>query len=238
MRAGARPLAEIAREKNLALVQIPAVDQAGRDKEGKPVQNLPEAQTLLQAAFASDIGVDNESLRTADGGYVWFDVTGIEPARDKTLEEVRPEVERQWRENEVAQRLADKARALVERLDKGETPEALAAEVGAQAKTATDLARRTAKDDLTAEAVTRIFTTPVGKAGSATNGTDSRAVFKVTSATVPPLLTTTQQAQRAEDQFRDGLSDTLIAEYIAQAQSQVRVTINPQALQSALGAGG
>jgi peptidyl-prolyl cis-trans isomerase D len=238
MRAGARPLAEIAREKNLALVQIPAVDQAGRDKEGKPVQNLPEAQTLLQAAFASDIGVDNESLRTADGGYVWFDVTGIEPARDKTLEEVRPEVERQWRENEVAQRLADKARALVERLDKGETPEALAGEVGAQAKTATDLARRTAKDDLTAEAVTRIFTTPVGKAGSATNGTDSRAVFKVTSATVPPLLTTTQQAQRAEDQFRDGLSDTLIAEYIAQAQSQVPVTVNQQALQSALGAGG
>jgi peptidyl-prolyl cis-trans isomerase D len=55
---------------------------------------------------------------------------------------------------------------------------------------------------------------------------------------VLPLLTTTQQAQRAEDQFRDGLSDTLIAEYIAQAQSQVPVTVNQQALQSALGAGG
>src|SRR3712207_8136241 len=45
---------------------------------------------------------------TRAGGYVWFDVTGIEPARDRPLEEVRGEVERQWRENEVSQRLSDK----------------------------------------------------------------------------------------------------------------------------------
>jgi peptidyl-prolyl cis-trans isomerase D len=235
MRAGARPLAEVAKEKNLALVQIPAVDQNGRDKGGTPVQTLPEGPNLLQAAFASDIGVDNEPLRTREGGYVWFDVTGIEPARDKALDEVRADVERQWRENEVSQRLSEKARQMVERLDKGEAPEALAAEFGTQAKTATDLVRRTPKDDLAAEAVTRIFATPVGKSGSTANGPESRAVFKVTAATVPPLLTTTEQARQIEDQFREGMADTLLAEYIAHAQSQIQVTVNQQALQTALG---
>jgi peptidyl-prolyl cis-trans isomerase D len=237
LRASARPLAEIAREKNLALVQVPAVDQTGQDKAGQPVASLPDGEALLRAAFASDVGVDNEALRTRDGGYVWFDVTGIEPARDRTLDEVRAEVERQWRENELTGRLAEKARQLVERLDKGEAIETLAGEVGAQAKTATDLARRQAKDDLSVEAVTRIFTTPVGRAGSAPNGGEARAVFKVLTATVPPLVTTTQDAQRAEDQLRDAFGDTLIAEYIAKAQGEVPVTINQQAVQLVVGGG-
>ena len=47
----------------------------------------------------------------------------------------------------------------------------MAQEAGAPVKNATDLARNAAKDDLTAEAVNRIFAVPVGKAGNAANGT-------------------------------------------------------------------
>ena len=54
-------------------------------------------------------------------------MTGIEPARERPLDEVRDRGRRaQWREDEVAQRLAEKARQLVERLDKGEAIEAVA----------------------------------------------------------------------------------------------------------------
>jgi peptidyl-prolyl cis-trans isomerase D len=235
LRANAKPLAEVAKEKGLPLVQVPAVDASGQDKSSKPVTNLPESAALLRAAFASDVGVDTEALRTRAGGYVWFDVTGIEPARDRPLEEVRGEVERQWRENEISQRLADKARQLVERLDKGESIETVAGEADVPVRTAADLARKQAKDDLGTDAVNRIFATPVGKAASAQTGADSRAVFKVTAATVPALVTTTQQAQRIEEQLRDALGDTLIAEYVAQAQAEVPVTVNQQALRLVVG---
>jgi peptidyl-prolyl cis-trans isomerase D len=234
-RASARPLAEIAKEKNLALVQIPAVDRSGLDKDGKPVDALPERETVLPAAFASDIGVDNEALRSRTGGYIWYDVTGVEPSRERPLEEVRDEAARQWRDNEIDQRLADKARGLVERLDKGEALDALASEVGAQPKSATELARRTAKDELTADAVNRIFSTPVGKAGTAPNGADARALFKVTAATVPPFVTTTQEAQRLEGQLREGLSDDLISQYIAQVQKDLGVVVNQQAVRQVVG---
>ena len=90
LRAGAKPLADIAKEKGLTLVQIPAVDAGGLDKAGNPV-DLPEKDAVVKAAFASDIGVDNEALRTGTG-YVWYDVTGIEPSREKTLDEVRDQV--------------------------------------------------------------------------------------------------------------------------------------------------
>ncbi len=233
MRAGARPLADIAREKGLTLLQAPLVDATGRDKAGNPV-NLPEAQALLRAAFASDIGVDNEALRTGTG-YVWYDVTGIEASREKNLDEVRDQVANQWREDQVAQRLSEKARGLTERLEKGEAIEAVAQEAGATVQTATDLARNAAKGDLTAEAVNRIFAVPVGKAGHAANGPDARAVFKVTSATVPPLVTSTQQAQTVENQLRTGVGDDLIGQYIAQVRQDLGVTINQQALRQATG---
>ena len=233
LRAGAKPLADIAKEKGLTLVQVPAVDASGLDKAGNPV-DLPEKDAVVKAAFASDIGVDNEPLRTATG-YVWYDVTGIEASREKSLDEVRDQVATQWREDQVAQRLAEKANELTGRLEKGEAIETVAQDAGAQVKNATDLARNTAMDDLAAEAVNRIFAVPVGKAGHAANGTDARAVFKVTSAAVPPLVTTTQAAQNVENQLRTGFGDDLLSQYIGQVRQDLGVTINQQALRRATG---
>jgi peptidyl-prolyl cis-trans isomerase D len=233
MRAGARPLAEVAREKGLNLLQVPPVDASGRDKAGNPV-NLPEAQALLKAAFASDIGVDNEPLRLSSGGYVWYDVTGIEPSRERPLDEVRDRVAAQWREDQIAQRLTEKARQFTERLESAAI-ETLGQEVGAPVRNATDLARNAAKEDLTAEAVNRIFSVPVGKTGHAPNGPEGRVVFKVTSATVPPFITTTQEAERLDTQLRNAMGDDLLNQYTTQVRQDLGVTINPQALRQATG---
>lgn len=233
LRAGARPLAEIAKEKGMKLLEVPAVDAQGLDKAGNAVE-IPDRDAVVKAAFASDIGADNEALRS-NGGYIWYDVTGIEPAREKTFAEVRDQVATQWREDQVAQKLAEKARALTERLQKGEAIEAMAQETGAPVKSTADLARNAAKDDLTAEAVARLFAVPLGQPGNAANGTDSRAVFKVTAATVPPLVTTTQEAINVENQLRNGMSDDLINQYIARIRQDLGVVINQQALRQATG---
>src|SRR3712207_883763 len=116
LRASARPLAEVAREKGLPLVTVPALDRSGRDKAGNPVPDLPERDALITAVFNSDVGADNEPLRTRAGGYVWYEMTGLEPARDKSLDEVRDQVAAQWRAEQVSSRLTDKARTIVERL--------------------------------------------------------------------------------------------------------------------------
>ncbi len=233
-RASARPLADIAKEKGLALLQIPATDNGGRDKAGNVI-DLPEREALLRAIFASDIGADNEPVRIPSGGYVWYDVTGIDPAREKTLDEIRDQVASLWRDEQVAQRLSEKARAMTERLDKGDSIEAVAKDATATVKSADDLTRNAAKDDLSAEAVNRIFAVPVAKAGNVANGTGTRAVFKVTAATVPPFATTTQEAAQIATQLKTGMGDDLISEYIAQIRQDLGVTINQQALRQATG---
>ena len=234
-RASARPLPEIAKEQGLPLVAVAALDRSGRDKAGGAVANLPERDALLTAIFGSDVGVDNEALRSKDGGYVWYEIKSIEPARDRPLSEVRGEVAEQWRADEISRRMAEKARGLTERLNKGEAIESIAAEVGEPVKSATDLGRRTARDELSAEVVGRIFSVPVGQAASAEAGNNGRAVFKVAAATVPPFVTTTQEAARLADQMRLFIADDLVAQYVKQAQQDLGVRIYQDAVRRAVG---
>jgi peptidyl-prolyl cis-trans isomerase D len=235
LRASAQPLTEVARQRELPLVSIPAIDRSGRDKAGNPVQTLPEREALVTAAFGSDVGADNEPLRTRSGGYVWYEVTGVEPARDKTLDEVRGEVAAQWRTEQISRQLGERARTLVERLDKGEALAAIAGELGLQAKSAADLGRGGAKHDLSADVVNRIFAVPVGKAASAAAGDESRVVFKVANATVPPFVTSTSEAERVAEQLRILLSDDLLGQYIAQLQQDLGVSINRDNMRRAIG---
>ena len=88
---------------------IEAVDRSGRGPDGKPVAGLPKAPDVVAAAFATDVGVDNEPLQLPNGGYSGSTSTGITPSRDRTLDEVKDQVEARWRDDEIAKRLKAKA---------------------------------------------------------------------------------------------------------------------------------
>ena len=141
----------------------------------------------------------------------------------------------QWRAEQVSRQLADRARGIVERLQKGEALEAIAGELQLPAKTVTDLARGTAKDDLPADVVNRMFAVPVGQAASAAASEDSRVVFKVDAAAMPPFVTSSNEAQRVEEQLRLMLSDDLLSQYIAHLQTNLGVSINQQNMRRAIG---
>ncbi|MCP8938194.1 SurA N-terminal domain-containing protein [Alsobacter sp. SYSU M60028] len=236
-RASARPLAEIAKDLKLNLRTIDAVDRAGRDKAQKPV-DLPEREALLQAVFASDIGVDNEAISARDGGYVWFEVAGIEPSRERTLAEVKADVETQWREDQIAGRLASKASEFVKKANEGATIAALAAEAGVEARTAQGVRRSGETGGLPAAAVAQVFSTQVGKTAAAIGGTgQERIVLRVTSADVPQLLSTQQEAEQIDSQVRVALGDDLLNAYINDLQKEIGVTRNETVLRSVIGGG-
>ncbi len=233
-RAAARPLAEIAAERGLAVSEVPAVDASGLDPAGEQV-TLPLGPSLVSAIFESDIGVDNQAIRTPDDGYVWFDVTGVEPARNRALDEVRDQVVADWRNEEITRRLSEMGGELVQRLGQGESLEALAQEVGGSVGNAANLARGQAQGSLTANAVQQIFATRVGEPGTAALDDTSRAVFVVRGATAPQFLTTTPQAETIEARLRNDLSRDLLEQYLAQLQDEIGVSINETAYRQAIG---
>jgi peptidyl-prolyl cis-trans isomerase D len=168
---------------------------------------------------------------------VWYDVTKIDPARDRPLEEVREAVVRQWREEEVSRRPADKARELTERLDKGETARRWARSSGSPPRTAEDLARNATKDDLSADAVQRIFATPVGRAGSAVAGAEGPR--RVPGDETPRCRPSSPPRRRpsASRTSSGRCSPTTSAQYIAQGQQEIGVQVNQDAFRRAISGG-
>ncbi|HEX8416412.1 MAG TPA: SurA N-terminal domain-containing protein [Methylobacterium sp.] len=233
-RAATKPLADIARERDLALVLVSAVNAQGLDPEGKLLEGIPDRDTTLASVFRSEIGGDNESLRTKSGGYVWYDLTDVKRAYDKPLAEVRDEVAARWRVAEVARRLAAKAKEMTTRLDKGDPVETVAAEAGVNVQTVTDLARNQPQDGLSADIVNRVFATPVGKAASAESG-ESRAVFKVDSATMPAFVAGAGSDEAIGKRFATTLADDVLGEYIAEVQKNAGITVNQAAFKRAIG---
>jgi peptidyl-prolyl cis-trans isomerase D len=236
-RASAKPLAEIAKERNLPLVTIDSVDRAGLDKSGKPV-DIPDREAVLKAILGSDMGVDNEAVALKDGGWVWFDVTGIEPPRERTLAEVRGDVLRQWKEDAIAGKVADKAAQLIKDMQGGKTLEAVAQELSVEVKKAQGVRRQGADAGLPATAVSQVFGTPVGGFASAIGATpQERILLRVTSAEVPALVSSTQEATQLDDQIRVALGDDVLSAYVAKVQNELGVSINEAALRQAVGGG-
>lgn len=236
-RASAKPLPEIAQSAGLALRSIDGVDANGRGRDGQQVADLPEQEALLRAAFASDIGVDNEAISTRDGGWIWYEVTKVDAPRDRTLAEVKPEVERNWREDAVRRLLSEQAEAMVKAIRDGKSlAEVAQANGGLAVKSAQNLKRDAAAGDVSSAASAVIFATPQGQPGTApaANGKD-RIVFVMKDAKVPPYISTTQEAAQAQEQLRVALGEDLMTQYLTKLQSELGVRINQANLRTALG---
>ncbi len=235
-RSSGKTLTEAAKSLGLDTLTIDAVDASGLDKGGKPVEGLADRDALLHAAFASDVGVDNDTVQGRDGSQTWFEVAAVEPAHPRTLAEVKPQVASVWANEETAKRLADKAADLVKALDGGQTLEQTAASLGNLPITHEGSAKRAGAPGLSNEVVMKVFDVPVGAAGSAAKGDDARVLFKVLDSIVPPLDPQAPEAVQMADRYRTSLSEDVLGTYLAKVGSRLGAKVNQEALRNAVGA--
>ncbi len=235
-RAAGSTLAEAAKKLGLKSRTIDAVDRSGRGLDGKPVADLPRTPDAVAAAFASDVGVDNDPMQLPNGGYLWYDVTAITPARDRTLAEVKDKVETAWRDDEIAKRLKTKADDMVGKLEAGTALAQLATDTGLKVLTANDMQRGKPGGFTPAKLVEAAFKTPKGVPASSVGDPETvRFVFRVTEVVDPPLdpiagkqLTTTLQ---------NSYSDDVVGAYVTRLETDFGVTFNQQALNQVIGGG-
>ena len=235
-RAEGKPLAETAATLKLEARTIEAVDRSGRDPAGMSV-NLPDAQRLLPLAFTTDVGVERDPLQFQDG-YIWFDVVGITPSRERPLDEVKEQVETRWRDQEIATRLNARATEIVDKLKAGGTLADVATAGHLKLETLTGLKRGDASGALSTAAVDAVFRTAKDAVGTAeAREPGEQVVFRVTEIVVPPLDMASEEVKRTVDTLNRGLSEDLLSEYIARLESEVGVTINQSALNQVVSGG-
>ena len=235
-RAEGKLLAETAATLKLEARTIEAVDRSGRDPAGMPV-NLPDAQRLLPLAFTTDVGVERDPLQFQDG-YIWFDVVGITPSRERPLDEVKEQVETRWRDQEIATRLNARATEIVDKLKAGGTLANVATADHLKLEALSGLKRGDASGALSTAAVDAVFRTAKDAVGTAeAQEPGEQVVFRVTEIVVPPLDMASEEVKRTVDTLNRGLSEDLLSEYIARLESEVGVTINQSALNQVVSGG-
>jgi peptidyl-prolyl cis-trans isomerase D len=233
-RAGGDTLEQAAEKFKLPVVSV-NVDRSGRDPGGKLIANVPHASDVVNAAYASDVGVDNDPI-DADGGYVWYAVADIAKAHDRSLGEVKAQVTQRWRDDEIASRLKAKAEDMLGKLKGGETLDALATADKLKLQTASDLKRGGSSGAITPRMTETIFQTPKDAYGDSAGDVPTQwVVFRVTDIKTPKLDPNSADAKNIAKTVQQQMADDLIGQYMAWLEKSLGTSINTGALAQATG---
>ena len=233
-RASGKTLAETAAAAKLDVRIIDNVDNTGNDKNGKNIDELTVNLDLLKAAFASDVGVDNDTVATRDGGYVWFEINAIEPARQKTFDEVRPAVLEALRLELAQKALTEKGEDATNKLRLGRSIDEIAKSFNVEVKRATDI-KRAPRPEFTPNTIVQFFDAPPHGAGSV--AVDSgRLVFFVKDSVNPTFDPNSIESKTIAEQLKPALQNDLIEQYVGGLEKHLGVDINQKVLESLTGA--
>jgi peptidyl-prolyl cis-trans isomerase D len=235
-RGGGASVAEAAQKLGLTAVTLDAVDRSGRLPDGQPTANIPRGLDVVSQAFNTDVGVDNDPI-TFNGGYVWYDVVGITPTRERNLDEVKDQVEARWRADQISSRLRDKATEMVQKLDQGAKLADEAAQAGLSVDTARGFNRNASIPGLSAGVVAAAFRTAKDAAGqtpdAAANGW---IVFRVTDVTVPAVDLAAADMKKLKENVQRAQVDEQLAQYITKLESVIGTSVNESAFAQVTGA--
>src|SRR3954467_2653321 len=235
-RGGGASVVEAAQKLGLTAVTVDALDRSGRAPNGQPVAGIPQGLNVVTQALSSDIGVDNDPIQF-NGGYVWFDVLGITPSRERGIDEVKDQVERRWREDQITSRLRTKAADIVQKLGQGAKFADEAASLGLSVQTAAGFRRDATLAGLPASVIEATFRTPKDAAAQAPGaGGGELIVFRVTDVTVPPVDLASDEIKKLKETLLRSLSDEQVAEYVSKLESEIGTSINQSALAQVTGA--
>ena len=232
---GGAALEEIAKKLNLKMRTIEAVDRSGRTPEGEPVADLPAGVDVINSAFNTEIGSENDPLQLPGGGFVWYDVANITPSRERKLDEVKDQVEGRFRQDEISKRIMTKNTEVLDKLKSGASLGEVAAADGLTVETKSGL-KRQGTTQLPARVITEVFRTAKDALGSAEGQNFAeRVIFRVTDIKVPTFDANSADVKKLIDQLKTAYNDELVNQYVTRLEKDIGYTINQAALAQAVG---
>ena len=233
-RAAGSTLAEAAKKLNLSSRTV-EMDRSGRAPDGSPVQ-LPPGLQGLPAAFSTGVGVEADPIQFGDSGLLYFDVIDITPSRERTLDEVKKQVEDRWRDDQIAARLRTQATEMIDKAKAGGKLAELAQAKGLKVQTASSLTRLRPTEDVPAPVLAAVFRAAKDEIGTAEPDPTRQVLFRVTDITVPPVDATSPDGKQMVETLQRSIADAMLGEYLARVERDIGASINQNALNQATGA--
>ena len=235
MLAGGAQLEEAARQLNLDITRLNAVDAQGNTPAGTPA-DAPYVADIVAKAVEVDEGRDSLMTETEDGqGFFVLRVDAVTPPAVKPLADVREHVQALMMQDRRAEKAAELATQAEQRLAGGQDPAAVAEAVGGVAFT-TEAFNRLGdgleQGALPATLVNKAFGLNTGDVTQA-QGTDAHTVARLKTVNAATLDRSGQLYQRLATQTRNQMQGDLLQQLSAALQTQHPVKVNQAALAGA-----
>lgn len=191
---------------------LPAPQSVKLDQQGALPDKLPDGENFRQKAFSTEQGADSGAVLSKDQStYYIIHVDAVTPPSVRPLAEVRAEVLKAWKEEELIRQMQAKANRVSEALGKGEKLEAVAAREKLELKTSEPLTRGT-----------QGFSTSFTQALFQASGNQVEGVFPANgSGFVVGELKDVVPAKPLTDEQRNALSKSLAEELMQQRASEI-----------------
>jgi peptidyl-prolyl cis-trans isomerase D len=227
-------LSAIADKLKLNYQLLDQISRDGHKADGSAVA-LPAQKDLLNAIFATDVGVENDAIDAQDNGVIWYEVLGVVPQQIKPFDQVKDEVAKDWRSEETRTKVAKYAQDLVSSLNGGKTLEDVAKDLNSEVLTSDPLKRESITVNVLPASVEQAFALPEKGYGSGPSGVEEgRIVFQVDKVT-PPEPLPPSEVDRLRQQLGLLIGQDALMAYTDALQDRYGVTVNRQALAKLVG---
>ena len=230
--AGGATLADAAQTLGFKVVTTDWIDANGLQKSGDAAADLPQSPGFLSEAFARTTEDEPEVSERAGGGYYSLAVNAVEDAAVKPLAEVKDQAIQDWQNSWRHQETVKKAEALQDRLEKGESLEAIAAELSLPVQTSTAALRNEMEGELSPAALEDLFTLQPGAYGVSVNKEGNGTLLYGLNQVIPADPETdkemfTQISGRIMNSLRAGI----VAEYENHLQKEIGMSVKEELIQ-------
>lgn len=226
LRAAFRPLDEIAQRFGLDLYETD-VTSGGTELAILPILTAEDRPRLSQAIFRATEGQLTPSLPMAGNAHLFFELLGIEPVRDQTLDEVREQITAAIVEERTNNALIAEGEAIVERIKSGESLADVAMSLSLFPQISTPFSRFGSDDGSIDNVVAQaVFNGGPDHVGSVVSGSGEFYVFQVTDSAEPGQDMDAATVAAVESEARSGV----YSDFVAALRDEAGLRVNQQAL--------
>ncbi|MEM7748654.1 MAG: SurA N-terminal domain-containing protein [Pseudomonadota bacterium] len=234
-RLAGKSLKEISDLLGITYKKVDNVERSGNGVDGKPAYTVGGGANIVSTAFGSSVGVENEVVELADGGYAWVRVLKVNKSTQKPYDSVQDGVKKLWSENQTAAEVSKLAKSLSEKVKAGTSIEDVAKTAGAELKTSPAFKRNDSLPDLPAAGVQRAFALKSGEtASTASPDGKTRVVFSVKEIKAAQKGKK-EDEERLDQEILGQLRTDTIAQYVGALRKRMGVDLNQQLIDQTVG---
>ncbi|WP_336276242.1 peptidyl-prolyl cis-trans isomerase [Bartonella sp. CB178] len=219
-------LKELSKQYELSLRTV-TLDKAGKIIGGTDITDLPQKDILLNAIYQANEGSDFDPLPLQGGGYLWYRIDEIIPARNQTLEETEQAAVSQWTDEEIQRLLDKKAEDIFKQLSEGKSFISLIHELGVTQQTTPALRRRDSFKTFGTAGVKALFSGPKNHYGIIkTPMAKNRIIYQIKEVIAPGDTSADIPSADTRESINMMVKEDVMMEMLKAANKEHPLTIN------------